>query len=51
MYALAFKTEDSFDWTIDYNNQYEYESSANADAEEYRYDLIRKGVEIKVVEL
>lgn len=53
MYAISFKSINTGEWQIDYNNQYEYEDSAKKDVERYKYDNLYhlSDFDLKVVEL
>jgi hypothetical protein len=51
MFALAYKVEGRFDWTIDYNNQYESQDLAEADKQAKEMNFPRSNCEIKVVEI
>ena len=52
MFALAYKVEGRFDWTIDYNNQYESQDLAEVGKQLYEMNMIPGShCEIKVVEI
>ena len=52
MFALAYKVEGRFDWTIDYNNQYESQDLAEVGKQRYEMNMIPGShCEIKVVEI
>lgn len=52
MFALAYKVEGRFDWTIDYNNQYEFQDLAEADKQNRQMNFIPGShCEVKVVEI